>query len=183
MTFNNLLAGWLVVGISVIIGEIVAKNFGPLPGVGAGLLAGILCVTAAVLFYRARWRKNAQRRRELREKYRGIYRVVELPPHESSIKKPEGAEIKIGDYGWEAAPLRDDGLTYLQGLSPQWRVVWYAGFQPDQIENVALKPRSQYDWDYTWMSNPPECPFPVQPRETPDMGLAIADRSASVRKK
>ena len=170
-----MIAGWLIVGVSIAIGMAVAKNFGPWPGVGAGLLSAIASIFVVGFYYRARWRKRAQQRCEYREKYTRVYRVLTLPTDEAAIKKARGAEIRVGDFGWEAAPLRNDGLIYLQGLNPQWRVVWYAGFSPEQVENVATKPQSQYDWNYKWMHNPPPCPFPVQEHLHPtiNMGLPI----------
>jgi len=94
-----------------------------------------------------------------------------MPTDESTIKKPKDSEIKVGDYGWQAEPIRNDGLIYLQGLTAEWQVVWYAGFHPEQIESVGPKPRSQYDWDYSWARRAPPCPFPVQERKTNTMGL------------
>jgi hypothetical protein len=48
------------------------------------------------------------------------------------------------------------GLIYLQGLTPDWRTVWHAGFQPNQIERIGLKPSSQYDhWVPYWIKTPP----------------------------
>jgi hypothetical protein len=107
---------------------------------------------------------------ELREKYRSIYRVVAVPPEPKIIIIPEGAEIRLGDYGWEAGPIRNDGLIYLQGLTLEWTVVWHVGFTPDQIKMVATKPNSQYDsWRPYWVDLPP-CPFPVIERETLTIG-------------
>jgi hypothetical protein len=173
VSFPDMMALWLIFGVPIAIGMFTAKRFGFCVGLVAGLVSAIPCVGGVVLFYRARWRRNTQRRHEWKEKYCGIYRVIAFPTEEKSIKKAQGADIKIGDCGWEAVPLRDDGLIYLQGLTPQWRVVWYAGFHPDQIEKVTLKPRSQYDWDRTWVKTPPPCPFPVQDRETTTMGFPM----------
>lgn len=96
------------------------------------------------------------------------------PPPSKSIVKPAAAEIQIGDYGWDARPSSEDGLIHLQGLTPKWQVVWHAGFRPDQIEKVAVKPASQYDyWAPYWAKPPPPppCPYPVRERNTPTMGL------------
>jgi hypothetical protein len=173
MSFIELLALLFGIGLPITIGMLVSKQFGVWTGVEAGLFSAIPCVASVVLFYRAYWRRNAKRRQEWKEKYSRVYRVIAVPTNDSLAKKAQGAEIKIGDYGWEAVPLREDGLIYLQGLTPQWRVVWYAGFRPDQIERVAFKPQSQYDWDQTWVKNPPPCPFPVQERETANMGFPM----------
>jgi hypothetical protein len=173
VAFSDMLALWFAFGVPTAVGTMVAKKFGFWPGIGAGVLALVPCVAVVVRTNRARWRRIAQRRQELREKYRLVYRVIALPTDPLIIKKPADAEIRVGDLGWEAAPLRDDGLVYLQGLTPQWRVVWHAGFRQDQIEKVASKPRSQYDWDYGWVRNAPPCPFAVQERETTSMGLPM----------
>jgi membrane protein implicated in regulation of membrane protease activity len=171
LTLFELLAAIIVIFVPFLIGSTVTKSYGIWSGIGAGFFSAIVCIALVIVFYRVQARQLKQRRDELRGKYKQIYRVLTLPTDETRIKKPEGSEIKVGDYGWEAVPLRNDGLIYLQGLNPQWRVVWYAGFSPDQIESVASKPQSQYDWNYTWIRNPPPCPFPVQERETNTMGF------------
>ena len=61
------------------------------------------------------------------------------------VAKPDGAEIRVGDYRWEAGPIHKDGLIYLQGLTVEWTVVGHAGFRRDQIEWKTEKPSSQYD--------------------------------------
>ena len=99
--------------------------------------------------------------------------AAKLPSAQLSVIKPQGAEIRIGDYGWEAGPTRSDGLIYLQGLAPDWTVVWHTGFRPDEVERVAEKPTSQYDyWAPYWAKSPPPspCPFPVADRETMTWG-------------
>jgi hypothetical protein len=172
-TIFELFALIFMIYFPVLIGNLVAKNYGVGAGTGAGILSAAICVTSVFLSYRAHGRRYEERRRELRENYRGIYRVIVLPTDTNNTRKPQGAEIKVGDYGWEAQPFREDGLIYLQGLSAEWRVVWYAGFRSDQIERVGPKPQSQYDWNYSWERTPPPCPFPVQARDTPDMGLPV----------
>ena len=178
VSFFDMFALWFMIGVPVAIGMFVAKHFGLWTGIGAGLLSAIVCVAAVVISYRARGRNTAQQRREFKEKYTRIYRVLAAPTDAAAIKKAQGAEIKVGDFGWDAAPLRNDGLIYLQGLNPQWRVVWYAGFRPEQIENFAPKPQSQYDWNYAWVKNPPPCPFPVQEHfhSTVNMGFPMPER-------
>jgi len=172
-TLIELLAVMFVVGAPVLTAQVVGGRHGAKAGLGAGLLAFLASAGLVVLFYRWTWSRNKRRRRELREKYRTIYRVIALPTDTSSIVKPSAAEIKIGDYGWEARPLRKDGLVHLQGLTDGWKVVWHAGFRPEQLEKVAAKPGSQYDqWVPYWVkSTPPPCPFPVLERNTPTMGL------------
>jgi hypothetical protein len=139
----------------------------------AAAAAGAMAIAILVLIYRWGSRRAQRRLAELRERYRHIYRVRSLPADPQSVVKREGAEIRIGDYGWEALPTCDDGLIHLQGLTRAWHVVWHAGFRPDQLERVAGRPDSQYDhwvpyWDST--SSQPPCPYPVQPRTTPTMG-------------
>jgi hypothetical protein len=173
-TLIELLALMFVIAVSTGMGKSVARKHGTWPGIGAGILAAAVCATIVVLFYRWMWRQDKRRLQELREKYHTIYRVIALPTDKTSIRKPEGAEIKVGDYGWEAGPILKDGLIYLQGLTVKWCVVWHAGFRPDQVEKVGPKLSSQYDyWVPDWAKGPPPppCPFPVQERETPNMGL------------
>jgi len=173
MTIFDLLTLMFIVSVPLLIGQVIAIHFGVWTGIGTGVLSGIACITIIGLFHRRRWRKNARQRREYKEKYTRIYRVLTTPTDEAAIRKAHGAEIKIGDFGWEAAPLRDDGLIYLHGLNLQWRVVWYAGFCPEQIEHVTVKPQSQYDWNYTWIHNPPPCPFPVQEHFHPTVNMGF----------
>jgi hypothetical protein len=173
VSFPDMMALWLVIGVPIAIGMLVAKHFGSWAGIVAGFASPIVCVTVAGLAYRVRWRRLAQHCSEWKERYCGIYRIEAIPTDEKSIKKAKDAEIKIGDYGWEAVPLREDGLIYLHGLTPEWRVVWHAGFRPDQIEKEVVKPYSQYDWDHTRVRNPPPCPYPVQERSTNHMGLPV----------
>lgn len=171
VTIFEMLALVILIGVPIFAGKLVTQKFGLKSGIASGILSGIPCLTAVILFYRISGRRYEQRKHELREKYQNVYRVISLPTGETNIKKSPGAEIRIGDYGWQAEPPRDDGLIYLQGLTSKWRVVWYGGFRSDQIEKVAPKPLSQYDWNYSWMQSPPECPYPVQERPTTNMGL------------
>jgi hypothetical protein len=129
------------------------------------LILGLLLV-----FYWWRGRIEDSRRRRLRQTYQTIYRVLR-PPSAGQSVLAEGAKITVGDLGWEAEPLSEDGLIYLQGLTAKWRVVWHAGFKPEELERVAFKPTSQYDWNYRWLRNPPQCPFPVEHKESSDLGL------------
>ncbi len=172
-TLIELLAVILVVAMTGLVEELVAYRFGRWIGIGAGAVTLIICVMGVVLFYRWNWKRDRKRLRELREGYRGIYRVIALPSDQKIVAKPDGAEIKIGDYGWEAGPSRKDGLIYLQGLTVEWTVIWHAGFRRDQIEWITEKPSSQYDyWVPYWAksSPPPPCPYPVIERATLTMG-------------
>lgn len=174
-TFIELLAIMFVLTVTTAVYQFAAGKYGTWPGIGAVVLAVLASAIIVVQFYSWSWRRDRRRLQELKEKYRAIYRVIAIPSDQRSIVKPEGAEIKIDDYGWEAGPIRkDDGLIYLQGLTLEWTVVWHAGFRPDQIEKVATKPSSQYD---IWIpygakpTSPLPCPFPVVERETLTMGL------------
>jgi hypothetical protein len=171
-TLVELLAVMFVVAMTGLVEESVAHRFGRWTGIGAGAVTLVICVIGVVLFYRWSWKLDRRRLQELREKYRGIYRVIALPSDQKIVAKPDGAEIKIGDCGWEAGPVSKDGLIYLQGLTLEWTVVWHAGFRRDQIEWITEKPSSQYDyWVPYWAkSPPPPCPYPVIERATLTMG-------------
>jgi prepilin-type N-terminal cleavage/methylation domain-containing protein len=172
-TLIELLAVMFIVTVMGAVGGIVASKYGTGLGIGAAFLAALGAVFIVVLLYRRSWRKDRRRLQELKDNYQGIYRVLAVPSDQRSVMKPEGAEIKLGDFGWEAGSIRKDGLVYLPGLTVEWNVVWYAGFKPDQIERVATKPCSQYGhWVPYWAKKPvlSPCPFPVVDRETPTIG-------------
>ena len=172
-TLIELLAVMFIVAATGIVEESVTHSFGRWIGIGAGILTLIFCVIIVVLLYRWSWQRDRMRLQELRERYRGIYRVLALPSDQKIVAKPDGAEIRVGDYGWEAGPVSKDGLIYLQGLTVEWTVVWHAGFHRDQIEWIAEKPSSQYDyWVPYWAKSPPppSCPFPVIERATLTIG-------------
>ncbi|HWQ92990.1 MAG TPA: hypothetical protein VN673_15035 [Clostridia bacterium] len=181
-TIIELLALIFVLSVSIETGKYVGDKHGTGAGIVAGCISAVLCTIVVVILYLAARRRDERRRRELREKYRDVYRVVALPADANIMQKPQGAEIRVGDYGWEAEPLRDDGLLYLQGLTAEWRVVWYAGFRPDQIERVDEKPQSQYNWNYSWVKSPTICPFPIQARKTPDRGFPLVHIGPLARK-
>jgi hypothetical protein len=166
----DLLALVFVVGVTTVVLTTVRAAYGTWAGIGTATLTATACAIIVVLFYRWSWRRENRGLRQLRDEYRGVYRVLAVPSDLNLIVAPAGATIRIGDYGWEAAPIHKDGLIYLQGLTTEWTVVWHAGFRPEQIERVASKPSSQYDY---WRAQPPlpPCPFPVIERETLTMGL------------
>lgn len=173
-TLIEVLALTFIVSITGLVYSFSSQTFGVGIGIGAGFITIVICVLVVVQFYRWSWRKDRQRLQDLREKHQDVYCVKVLPTDEGNLRIAAGAEIQIGDLGWEAGPLRKDGLIYLQGLTPEWHVVWHAGFRPDQIEKVATKPISQYDyWHPYWakVPPPPSCPFPVLARITATMGL------------
>ena len=190
-TIIELFAVMFVIYVPIVIGQFVAKRFGNETGIVVGIFSVPICVTAVFLFYWSVGRQSQQRQRQLSEKYPSIYRIIALPTDAKNILIPEGAEIKVGDYGWEAEPihkndLNSSDLIYLHGLTDKWRVVWYAGFRANQIERVGPKPRSQYYLPYSMMraASSPACPFPVQMRWTTDMGyLGPAQSSVAFRAK
>jgi prepilin-type N-terminal cleavage/methylation domain-containing protein len=172
-TLIELLAVIFVIAVTTVIGSSVANARGPMSGIGAAFAVGTLCVISVILFYRWMWRSDQRGLQKAREDYREIYRVLTVPTAPKIVVVPEGAEIRIEDYGWEAGPTRNDGLIYLQGLTMDWTVVWHAGLRPDEVEKVATKPNSQYDsWHPFWADPPPlaPCPFPVVDRETVTIG-------------
>jgi membrane protein implicated in regulation of membrane protease activity len=172
-TLIELLALTLILGLVTAAHEAVRVKHGEGPALLASVLAVVVSALLVVLFWDWNSRNTKRRLTHLREQYQSIYQVKELPTTAKSIVKPAAAEIQIGDYGWDARPSRHDGLIYLQGLTPKWQVVWYAGFRPDQIEKVAVKSASQYDyWAPYWAKPPPPppCPYPVRERNTPTMG-------------
>ena len=173
-TLIELLAVVFLIAVSVGFAAAVRGKYGPRMALLAGLLSALVGALIIISLYRWSWRRDKRRLTELREKYRSIYKVKALPTDARSIVKPAGAEIRIGDYGWEARPNCRDGLVHLQGLTKNWKVVWHAAFSPDQIDKVAEKPTSQYDYWVPYWANtppPPPCPFPVEERRTPTMGL------------
>lgn len=151
----------------------LGKSYGGKSRIIIPIIVFIAACVVVVLAYYLLNISEERRRRNLREKYRYIYRVIAAPPEKSKIKRHSTAVILIGDYGWEAPSLANDGLIYLQGLTSKWGVVWHAGFHPDQIEKVGLKPQSQYDWNCTWSYNTPPCPYPIVERQTQDLGWPI----------
>lgn len=163
MTLIELLFFVILVSIGIGVGSLVAKFLGIFAGIGAGILAvaGFIYLTKilSVAGHRRHCRKMA-------EKYTRIFRVRDLPTDETSIILPKNSEIKTGDYGWESGPIRKNGLIYLRGFDEKWKFIWWAGFQPEQIEFVCPKPFSDYDRHLPdrkdLLKNP--CPFPVQLR-------------------
>jgi prepilin-type N-terminal cleavage/methylation domain-containing protein len=138
-TLIEVLAAMLVIAAAMFAWMIVADRFGALMGIRAALFAGSISIMAVISFYRWMSHRDECSLNEAREKYLNIYRVVaSLDPE--IIILPDGAEIRVGDYGWEAGPARDDDLIYLQGLTRDWTVVWHAGFHSDEIEKVCEKP-------------------------------------------
>jgi prepilin-type N-terminal cleavage/methylation domain-containing protein len=170
-TFIELLAVIFIIALATGAYGSVPKSHGMGVRIAAAFIGGAVGFGIVALFYRWSWRRNKARLKKLRADYVGIYKVLVVPGDDQPGIMLEGTEIWVGDHGWEAAPLVKNGLVYLQGLTPDWRTVWHAGFRPDQIERMGLKPSSQYDhWVPYWAKAPRDaCPFPIQPRETPSM--------------
>ena len=172
-TLIELLAVIFVLTTTMVIWQSVATTHGPWWGIGAAFSVGSLSFITVVLFYRWSWRRDERGLQKVRDNYREIYRVIAMPTDPRVIVMPDGAEIRVDDFGWEAGPSRNDGLIYLHGLTLDWTVVWHAGLHPDEIEKVATKSYSQYDsWHPFWADPPrlPLCPFPVVERETMTIG-------------
>jgi hypothetical protein len=168
----EMLAVMFIIVIATAAEEPVSKRYGRGWGIVAGALAILIGFWLVTVFYRCSWNRDKARLRELKEKYRSIYRVLALPSDVSGVVKLAGAVIKVGDFGWEAAPIHKDGLIHLQGLAPGWNVVWHAAFRPEEIELVGVKPSSQYEyWRPYWAKapSPALCPYPILERETPSM--------------
>jgi hypothetical protein len=170
-TLIELLALIFIIALATAAYVTLAKSHGIGMRIAAAAIGGAVGLGIVALFYRWWGRRDKARLEKLSADYVGIYRVLAVPGEHQPTIMLEGAEIRIGDYGWEAAPLVKNGLIYLQGLAPDWRTVWHAGFRPDQIERIGLKPSSQYDyWVPYWVKiQPAPCPFPILPRETPSM--------------
>src|SRR5436309_5981084 len=87
-TLIELLAVMFVVAMTGLVEESVAHRFGRWTGIGAGAVTLVSCVMGVVLFYRWSWKRDRRRLQELREKYRGIYRVIALPSDQKIVAKP-----------------------------------------------------------------------------------------------
>ena len=149
--------------------NLAEKWFGPAGRIVAGLVAlvGFFMVFLKNVYRIGDWAAELDRTHK-RETYRKIYRITALPDPKN-ICYDRRAEIKIGDFGWEASPWRKDGLIYLHGLNEKWGLVWIVGFRPDQIEFHCEKPVSQYDWrDFEYEGHAPGAPYqwyPAKPKQ------------------
>src|SRR5438132_7020370 len=84
-TLIELLAVMLVIALTGIIEEFVAHRLGGGPGIGAAAVTLIVCVMVGGLVYLWSWHGERKKLQELREKYRGIYRVIALPADQKII--------------------------------------------------------------------------------------------------
>lgn len=156
----------------VLIGIIIGARSGTPIGVASGLMVGVACGLSVGMFYSWSARLRQQEMEELQTLYPRVFRILSVPAELSGVKA-DGVEITIGDYAWEAEPISRDGLIYLQGLTSDWCVAWYAGFESSQIEQVCQKPRSQYYLPYTWVcagAVPPACPYSVLHQPVNNLG-------------
>ncbi|GIX04972.1 MAG: hypothetical protein KatS3mg114_0841 [Planctomycetaceae bacterium] len=161
---------------SLIVGLVLSRHFGLIAGIAAGTVTALMCVLASCAFYKWSSRRWAREVREMDKRYPRVYRVLFVPPDLPCVIA-NGAEIRVGDYGWEAEPIYDDGLIYLHGLTEEWAVAWHAGFRSEQVEVIGEKPLSQYSIPYSWRcagAKPPPCPFPVQ--HAPEESLGFPQR-------
>jgi hypothetical protein len=170
-----LLGFGIFIWVSYLFMNFAESSFGEAGRIIAGLLALLffLFVYMRNAFRAFEW-FDVQERSKLREKHRGIYRVLALPTKSQKPNNWCAEEITIGDYGWESKLLTKDGLIWLHGLSTEWKMAWRAGFKPEEVEFVCYKPISQYDWkDFEYDGPKPssiwttaipkqQCPFTIQ---------------------
>jgi hypothetical protein len=119
-TVFEVLALAFVLSATLCLWRAVTPVYGQRWGMLAAFGGGLLSVTLVVLLYRWSWRRDERLLQAARENYRKIYRVIAAPADPEIIGMADGAVIRVGDFGWEAGPARDDGLIYLQGLTREW---------------------------------------------------------------
>jgi hypothetical protein len=165
-----------VLSAPVLIGEFVARR----AGIGAGIFSAIcagLAISTFVYWMMFAISGEAEKERHIfEERYNSIFRLLEVPPDRSAMTAVNAVDIEVDDFGWEAEPLSDDGQIYLQGLTKEWQVVWYAGFVACQVERIGRKPRSQYYLPYKWISGEeeaPPCPYPVKNEKLETFGYPV----------
>jgi len=178
-TCVEVIAAIIAVFLPLVLGFVVGHHHGVLLGILTGTVAGAVGGLFVRWFYLWSARLFQQEIRELEAKYPSVYRILAVPKGLPCVKAA-GAEVLPGDYGWEAEPiLKDDGRIYLQGLTQEWCVAWYAGFEASQIELICQKPRSQYYLPYSWTcagAKPPPCPFSVG--QSPENNLGFPQRTS-----
>ena len=137
-------------------------------------IIGLASGTAAILAYSLGPVLERSRDRRLLKAYPGIWRIISPPEGGHPLLEASAGAINVGDYGWEAEPLIDDDRIYLHGLTPDWKVVWYAGFLRSQLEYITAKPVSQYYRHPYWLASPPrDCPYPVRQMNEDNLGFAV----------
>ncbi|HEX4342642.1 MAG TPA: hypothetical protein VH255_04585 [Verrucomicrobiae bacterium] len=152
---------WAGYGAYTLVAGLIGGTVGIIIGSVAAFCAVFGLFKALKIWANISHRKHC---RKMAETYTRIFRVKALPDTKGIINPKN--QIQVGDYGWESAPFKKDGLIYLQGFDEKWKIIWLAGFQEDQLELMGPKPFSQY---YRYLTDHPEilktpCPFPVQPR-------------------
>jgi hypothetical protein len=174
-TLIDLFAAIFVLTIPSIVFNFSKPRLGLWWGILISFVAAVASLVVVSVMYRTLRIHITRVYKSLEITYPSIYRVLALPDDNLEVRKEHGVEISIGDFGWEAEPIKADGLIYLHGLTSNWEVAWYAGFRSDQLELVGLKPHTQYflphHWKHAWASNP-RCPFPV--KVTPKVRLGYA---------
>lgn len=183
LTLLDLLALQFVIFVPLFFTVIVTTHYGSERGFLVGFISSIACWGVVGAFSGWSYYRYQEQLRVLSTNYPSIFQIKEIPSDTSQLLIAEGAKIEIGDYGWEAEPLHDDGLIYLHGLNEKWGVVWYRGFRPNQIEKVGPKPRTQYLLPESWYRGGPDafpCPFPIQ-SQTADLGMPVCQSAVSVR--
>lgn len=178
-TCIEVIAAVIALFLPLVLGFVVGHHHGILLGVLTGTGAGAVGGLFVRWFYVCSARRFQQEILELETKYPSVYRILAVPKGLPCVIAA-GVEVLPGDYGWEAEPiLKDDGRIYLQGLTQEWCVAWYAGFEASQIELICQKPRSQYYLPYSWTcagAKPSPCPFSVG--RSPENNLGFPQRTS-----
>ena len=78
-TLIELLAAMFVITVTGMVEEFVAHRFDRWTGIGAGVGTFTVCVIGVMIFYRWSWKQDRKLLQKLRDKYRGIYRVIAAP--------------------------------------------------------------------------------------------------------
>ena len=169
----ELVAAVFLFGATIVVWTILAPRFGSVVGAGGSAVTAALCWLVIYKFYLWSAQKRVHELQELEESYPGVYRINHVPTNLPCVIA-DGAQIQVGDYGWEAESFASDEFIYLQGLTEGWEVVWHAAFRPEHVEWAGEKPRTQYYLPYAWVcagATPPPCPFPVQDASEKSLGF------------
>lgn len=127
------------------------------------IVAAISFAAFLLIHIVGRW-KERRVQCDLNHNYPLIYRIKTVPSDNQLVLKADGASVEVGDYGWQAEPIFNDGKIYLHGLNDRWQVVWYISVAPEQVEPIGPKPRTQYNAFPYWINEKKvsTCPYPVQ---------------------
>jgi hypothetical protein len=162
-SFIGMAICWAIVSITWQLSTMQSISpLGHLAAIAAFIPFAVIALGMTVVsFYSLVYAFSVLGERKLFQKYPNVYLVCSLP-NANHVLKATGSDVRVGDYGWEAEPLEENGLIYLHGLSADWNVQWYAGFTSRQLTWVCIKPRLQYKLPYSWLIDPPTCPYVVQ---------------------